>query len=95
MKFETISIDQQDAVCLLTLDRQERLNAMNQKMLSEIDTACDWIEADCSCRAVVLTGAGRAFSPGFDLQDQAKNPPNGIEEWRTVLQRNSASVNHC
>ena len=41
MEFETITIDRQDAVWLLTLDRQDRLNAMNQKMLSEIETACD------------------------------------------------------
>jgi len=58
MKFETITIDQQGAVWLITLDRQDRLNAINQTMLSEIETACDLIEADCSCRAVVLTGAG-------------------------------------
>ena len=92
MKFETITIDQQDAVWLITLDRQDRLNAINQTMLSEIETACDLIEADCSCRAVVLTGAGRAFSPGFDLQDQATNTPNGIEEWRPILQRDFDGV---
>ena len=85
MEFETITIDRQDAVWLLTLDRQDRLNAMNQKMLSEIETACDVIEADSSCRAVILTGAGKAFTPGFDLQDQATKTPNGIEEWRPVL----------
>ena len=92
MKFETITIDRRGAVWLLTLDRQDRLNAMNQKMLSEIETACDVIEADSSCRAVILTGAGKAFTPGFDLQDQATKTPNGIEEWRPVLQRDFDSV---
>ena len=92
MEFETITIDRQDAVWLLTLDRQDRLNAMNQKMLSEIETACDVIEADSSCRVVILTGAGKAFTPGFDLQDQATKTPNGIEEWRPVLQRDFDSV---
>ena len=92
MKFETIAIDQQDAVWLMMLDRQNRLNALNQTMLSELETACDLIEADCSCRAVVLTGTGRAFSPGFDLQDQATNTPNSIEEWRPVLQREFDAV---
>ena len=92
VEFETITIDRQDAVWLLTLDRQDRLNAMNQKMLSEIETACDMIEADSSCRVVILTGAGKAFTPGFDLQDQATKTPNGIEEWRPVLQRDFDSV---
>ena len=92
MEFETITIDRQDAVWLLTLDRQDRLNAMNQKMLSEIETACDVIEADPSCRVVILTGAGKAFTSGFDLQDQATKTPNGIEEWRPVLQRDFDSV---
>ena len=73
MEFETITIDRQDAVWLLTLDRQDRLNAMNQKMLSEIETACDVIEADSSCHVVILTGAGKAFTPGFDLQDQVRS----------------------
>ena len=73
MKFETITIDRRGAVWLLTLDRQDRLNAMNHKMLSEIETVCDLIEADSSCRVVILTGAGKAFTPGFDLQDTLQN----------------------
>jgi enoyl-CoA hydratase len=92
MDFETIMIDQQDAVWLLTLNRPNRLNAMNQKMLSEFQTACEVIEADPSCRVVVVTGAGKAFTPGFDLQDQAANTPHGTQAWRPVLQQDFDSV---
>ena len=92
MKFDTITIDRQDAVWLVTLNRPERLNAMNQKMLLEIDSACDMIEEDTSCRVVILKGSGKAFTPGFDLQDQAAQTPKGVEAWRPVLQRNFNSV---
>ena len=68
MKFDTITIDRQDAIWLVTLNRPERLNAMSQKMLLEMDSACDMIEEDTSCRVVVLTGSGKAFTPGFDLR---------------------------
>ena len=92
MEFETITVDRQDAVWLLTLNRPNRLNAMNQKMLSELQAACEIIEADPSCRVVVVTGAGKAFTPGFDLQDQAANTPHGTLAWRPVLQRDFDSV---
>ena len=92
MDFETIMVDRQDAVWLLTLNRPNRLNAMNQKMLSELQAACEVIEADPSCRVVVVTGAGKAFTPGFDLQDQAANTPHGTQAWRPVLQRDFDSV---
>ena len=92
MKFDTITIDRQDAIWLVTLNRPERLNAMNQKMLLEMDSACDMIEEDTSCRVVVLTGSGKAFTPGFDLQDQAAKTPQGIEAWRPLLKRNFDSV---
>ena len=92
MDFETITIDRHDTVWLLTLNRPNRLNAMSQEMLSEIQAACGMIEADLTCRVVVLTGAGEAFTPGFDLQDQAASTPQGIQEWRPVLQRDFDSV---
>ena len=92
MQFETISFDREGRVALLTLNRPERLNAMNQAMLTEIQAACDLAEADDEVRAVILTGAGKAFSSGFDLQDQAANTPVGVEQWRPVLRRDFDTV---
>ena len=74
-------------VAVITLNRPERLNAMDQPMLAGLLAAADRAERDDAVRAVVLTGAGRAFSSGFDLQAQAHNTPQGVGEWRQVLRR--------
>ncbi|MBY5987303.1 enoyl-CoA hydratase/isomerase family protein [Roseovarius atlanticus] len=92
MTFETITIDRQGPVWLLTLNRPQRLNSMSQAMLGELKEACDRMEADPECRVVVVTGAGKAFTPGFDLQDQAANTPVGREAWQPVLQRDFDNV---
>ncbi|WP_163851678.1 enoyl-CoA hydratase/isomerase family protein [Pseudooceanicola aestuarii] len=92
MTYQTIQIDRQGPVHLLRLNRPERLNAMSQQMLEEVRQACDGFEADPDCRAVVVTGAGKAFTPGFDLQDQAANTPQGVAEWRPVLRRDFDNV---
>lgn len=57
----------EDQVALLTLNRPEKLNAMNPEMLAAILGALDAIELDAAVRAVVITGAGRAFSAGADI----------------------------
>ncbi len=80
------------AVALITLNRPDRLNAMNKAMLEEMRAACDAAEADDSVRAVVLTGAGRAFSSGFDLKEQAADPPQGVEGWRPALRRDFDAI---
>ena len=54
-------------VTQLTLNRPDQLNAMTAELVAELHDALDAIAADRSCRAVVLTGAGRAFSSGLDL----------------------------
>lgn len=92
MDYRTIKVEQEGAVGILTLNRPERLNAISQTMLEEIQTACDGFEADDTIRAVVLTGAGKAFSSGFDLQDQAAHTPQGHAEWQPVLQRDFDGV---
>jgi len=56
---------QRDGV-LITLNRPEALNAITRPMLKELHHALDEAEADPEIRAIVLTGAGRAFSSGFD-----------------------------
>jgi enoyl-CoA hydratase len=56
-----------EAVALLTLNRPDKLNAINGPVIEALDAALDAAEADEAVRAIVVAGAGRAFSAGFDL----------------------------
>ncbi len=74
MQFETIKFDLKDGVAWVTLNRPEKLNAINDAMLRELNAALDMVEGDDQIRCMVLTGAGRAFCPGQDLGDRAVSP---------------------
>jgi enoyl-CoA hydratase len=54
-------------VTQLTLNRPERLNALTYDLVTELHDALDAVDRDHSCRAVVITGAGRGFCAGLDL----------------------------
>ncbi|MEM9059940.1 MAG: enoyl-CoA hydratase/isomerase family protein [Pseudomonadota bacterium] len=92
MSEESILLSIDGSVATLTLNRPAKLNAMDQPMLREMMAACDRIEADGSIRSVVLTGAGKAFSAGFDLAAQAAAPPIGHEAWAPVLRTDFDAV---
>src|SRR5258708_12908476 len=61
-------------IVVLTLNRPERLNAMNYDLVRGLYDALDELENDRSCRVIVLTGAGRGFCAGLDLS-QGASPP--------------------
>src|SRR5436189_3571406 len=63
---------------LITLNRPERLNALTVEMAAALSAALDAAEADESCRALLLTGAGRAFCAGQDLTAIVGIEPAGI-----------------
>jgi enoyl-CoA hydratase/carnithine racemase len=65
--FETIRYAVDDGVCTLTLHRPEKLNAVTPTMIDELIAAFDTIDADDAVRAVIVTGAGRAYCAGADL----------------------------
>ncbi|WP_375458134.1 2-(1,2-epoxy-1,2-dihydrophenyl)acetyl-CoA isomerase PaaG [uncultured Enterovirga sp.] len=65
---DPILVQRRDGWSLVTLNRPERLNAFNAEMHGALARALDAIEADDGCRAVLLTGAGRGFSAGQDLE---------------------------
>ena len=67
MTFEQIRYEALDGVLTITLDRPDRLNAFTVRMSQELIDAFDRADADDEVRAVVLTGAGRAFCAGADL----------------------------
>jgi enoyl-CoA hydratase/carnithine racemase len=64
---EHLSYSVADAVATITLNRPDHLNAFTAKMCFELLEAFDLIDADDAVRAVVVTGAGRAFCAGADL----------------------------
>ena len=66
-EFETLKLELEDGIALLTLNRPEKLNAFNPLMNRELIAAFDLTDADDAVRAVIVTGAGRGFCAGADL----------------------------
>jgi enoyl-CoA hydratase/carnithine racemase len=65
--FSEIRYEVEDGICTVTLHRPDRLNAVTTTMLRELGEAWDRADADDAVRAVIVTGAGRAFCAGADL----------------------------
>jgi len=68
MDFEQITTDVSDHVLTITLNRPDRLNAFTAEMGDELRAAFDQADADDEVRAVIVTGAGRGFCAGADLE---------------------------
>ncbi len=66
---ETVVLEKRDGVLKITLNRPDKLNAFNATMLSELSSALRSAGKDAEVRVVVLTGAGRAFSAGQDVEE--------------------------
>lgn len=62
-----VSVARDGTVCTITLDRPDRMNAMNDQLLDELLDAVETAMSDATIRALVLTGAGRAFCAGGDM----------------------------
>ena len=74
----------QDDVSIVTLNRPERLNAIGETLLIDLHRALVAAHADTQTRAIVLTGAGRAFCAGDDLNRPLKNPPPTLASASTI-----------
>jgi enoyl-CoA hydratase/carnithine racemase len=66
-EFETLNLQIEDGIAVLTLSRPDKLNAFNTQMLKDMTAAFDLTDADDAVRAVIVTGEGRAFCAGADL----------------------------
>jgi 2-(1,2-epoxy-1,2-dihydrophenyl)acetyl-CoA isomerase len=74
MTYESIQFTIDHGIAVLTLNRPDRLNSFTQAMHREVRDALDQLQADKSARVLVLTGAGRGFCAGQDLNDRAVEP---------------------
>src|ERR1700730_1418007 len=74
MTYEHILVDTEDGVGILTLNRPDKLNAMNRKLAAELHDAVKQLDADDAIGCIVITGAGtRAFSAGGDTHEQRED----------------------
>lgn len=81
MAYEHILVEIEDGVAILTLNRPEKLNAMNRKLGQELHHAVKQMEADDAIGCIVITGAGdRAFTAGGDIHEQLSNDAKYSDE---------------
>ncbi|HEX9405535.1 MAG TPA: enoyl-CoA hydratase-related protein [Steroidobacteraceae bacterium] len=82
MKFDTLLFERRDGVAHVTLNRPDKLNALNHRLIADLRAAAAAIDSDSDIRAVVLTAAGRAFCSGADIVggDLLGNPQRTLGE---------------
>src|SRR5918998_1257715 len=81
MPYEYILVEKEQGVAILTMNRLDKLNAMNRQLSSELHDAVKQMEADETIGCIVITGAGeRAFSAGGDIHEQRENDRTYTQE---------------
>lgn len=96
--YECIRVTRPERVLHIELNRPERLNALSRQTLLELNACLDCVEQDAEVRAVVISGAGKGFSSGFDLKEQMERRPSGPDAWREILEldfRTTMRFWHC
>jgi enoyl-CoA hydratase/carnithine racemase len=69
--YQTIHFKEEESIGFITLNRPEKLNAFTTRMMAEMLDAFDYIDSEDAIKAVIITGAGRAFCAGADLSGGA------------------------
>lgn len=90
--YEQITTEQRDGTLLITLNRPERLNAWTYTMIEELIDALHDADADDSIGAVVMTGAGRGFCAGADIEDTFATRPEGDDSPQPLSVRSWVDV---
>jgi 2-(1,2-epoxy-1,2-dihydrophenyl)acetyl-CoA isomerase len=87
-QYETVNVYRRGAGAKLELNRPERMNAWNDQFSDDLLAAIRQVTGDPEIRAVAVTGAGRAFSSGFDLKEAAERAGGGpIDVYRALTER--------
>jgi enoyl-CoA hydratase len=81
----TVLFERRGPAAWITLNRPDKLNAMNGELVRELRTRLSGIEEDEAVKVVVLTGAGSAFSAGYDISEEVQDKIVGADQWRSAL----------
>jgi methylglutaconyl-CoA hydratase len=87
MNLKTITVHESDRIALLTLNRPDKRNAISYELISDLQRALDAISGSSS-QVLIITGAGKAFSSGMDLENLkvliGRTPEQNLEDSRTM-----------
>ncbi len=86
MPYTDLRLKTEGPLAIVTLTREDRLNAIGRNLTAELADLVTHLETETEVRVVILTGAGRAFCAGADLKERAENPDD------FALQRTSAQI---
>jgi len=109
MPYETILTYVSDNIFTITINRPDKLNALNTQMIRDLIDAFDAADADEAVRAIIVTGAGRAFCAGADLstgggtfdrearrdRPQVPNGPDGKPDLSHDSARDGGGASRC
>jgi enoyl-CoA hydratase len=94
MAFQNILVDREGAVGIITLNRPDALNALNNTLMDELGAALDDLEQDDAIGCVVLTGSEKAFAAGADIKEM--QPRSYMDVFREdFISRNWERVRRC
>ena len=86
MDYRTIEVAIGEGIGWLTFNRPKRLNAFDPELIDETNRALEALAGDERVGVVIVRGAGRAFSAGFDIKASATAAERTIAQWREVLE---------
>jgi len=78
MSFELLLVETGDRIATVTVNRPDKLNALNGTVLSELATAMTALASDPGVGAIIITGAGRSFVAGADISEIANESPESL-----------------
>ena len=83
---KTIAVEQVGPTRWITLNRPDKLNAINYDMVNELRAELNSAAVDDNTKVLVLTANGRAFSSGYDLSALAEDEISGALRWHGILE---------
>ena len=87
MAYNTVLVDQEKYVGVITLNRPEAMNTFSTEMATELSQALIQLDNDPDVRVVVVKGAGKAFSVGIDVSEFFGKSQQEYREWVTIMEQ--------
>ena len=94
MTYNTVIVDQQNHLGLITLNRPEQFNTFSSEMATELNQALVQLDNEKNVRVIIVRGAGKAFSTGIDLSEFSGKSLKEYREWVGLMEQMSHVISY-